>query len=65
MEENILCGTGAGDRLRNLGDLVARPDDWVTLVILNDIDLLVLLLSALPNLNLTASTDNTNSHGGE
>jgi hypothetical protein len=51
--------------LRNLGDLVTGPDDRVALVILDKADVLVLPLSALPDLNLASASDDTDPHGGE
>jgi len=45
--------------------LVASPDDWVALLILDDVDLLILLLSALPDLDLASTTDDTDPHSGE
>jgi hypothetical protein len=51
--------------LRNLGDLVASPDDWVALVILGHVDLLVLLLGTLPDLDLASSTNDTYPHSRE
>jgi hypothetical protein len=60
-----LCRTGAKHGLRNLGDLVTRPDDGVPHFILDDVNLLVLLLRALPDLNLASATDDTHPHGGE
>ena len=62
---NILCRAGAEHRLSNLGDLVASADDWVALLVLDDVDLLVLLLGTLPDLNLASTTDDTDPHGGE
>ena len=53
----------AGNRLSNLGDLVAGTDDRVTELVLGSEA--VLLLRALPDLNLTATTDDTDAHGRE
>jgi hypothetical protein len=51
--------------LRNLGNLVTGPDDVVAVVILDDVDILVLPLSALPDLNLASTADDTDSHSGQ
>jgi len=53
----------AGNRLSNLGDLIAGTDDRVTELVLGSEA--VLLLGALPDLNLTATTDYTDAHSGE
>ena len=63
--ETALCRASADNRLRNLSDLVARPDDGVALVILDHVNLLVLFLGALPDLDLATTPDNTDPHGGE
>lgn len=60
-----LCGTGRGDRLGDLRDLVAGPDDALALVVFDELNVLVFPLSALPDLDLTAATDDAYSHGGE
>lgn len=65
MRPNHLRCTSALDGLRNLGDLVAGPDDWVALVVPNETNILVLALSALPDLNLASTADDTHAHGGE
>ena len=54
-----------GDRLRNLGYLVASADDFLALAILVELDILVFPLCALPNLDFTTASDNTYSHGRE
>ena len=51
------------DRLRDLGYLVAGADDFLTLAILVELDVLVFPLCALPNLDFTTASDNTYSHG--
>ena len=54
-----------GDRLRNLGYLVAGADDFLALAILVELDVLVFPLCALPYLDFTAASNNTYSHGRE
>ena len=64
-QERRLCGAGADHGLVDLGNLVASADDGVAGFILGHDALLVLLLGALPDLNLASTTDHTNSHGGK
>lgn len=59
------CRAGANNGLLDLGDLVASADDRVASLILGNHTLLVLLLGALPDLDLASTADNTHSHGGE
>lgn len=49
----------------DLCGLVAGPDDRVASLVLGDLDVLVLLLRALPDLDLTSTTDDTDPHGRE
>ena len=47
----------------NAGDLLASTNDTLTRAVEDKVDALVLLLSALPDLDLAASADDTDSHG--
>jgi hypothetical protein len=51
--------------LRNLGNLITGPDDWVAVVVPDKANILVLPLSALPDLNFASASNDTDSHGGE
>lgn len=44
---------------------MACPDDWVSRFVLHVLHVFVLPLSALPNLDLATTTDDTNPHRGE
>ena len=54
-----------GDRLGNLGYLVASADDFLALAVLVELDILVFSLCALPDFDFTTASDNTYSHGRE
>ncbi len=60
-----LGGASGGRRLLNLRDLVTSTDDPLSLIVLHILHILVLPLSALPDLNLASSADNADSHGRE
>jgi hypothetical protein len=60
-----LCRARADNGLLDLGDLVAGTNDGVTSLILGVTNVLVLTLGTLPDLDLAATTDDTNPHGGE
>lgn len=62
-QETHLCSVGGGNGLRDLGDLLASTDDTLTILVANVV--VVLLVGSLPDLNLTPTTDDTNSHGRE
>lgn len=62
-QETHLCSVGGGNGLRDLGDLLASTDDTLTILVANVV--VVLLVGPLPDLNLTPTTDDTNSHGRE
>ena len=52
-----------GDRLGNLGYLVASADNLLALAILVELDIFVFPLCAFPDFNFTTASDNTYSHG--
>jgi hypothetical protein len=54
-----------GNGLANAGDLVAGADNALARRVANGSNVLVLRLSTLPDLNLAAAAENTDSHGGE
>ena len=59
------CSTSSGNGLGDLGDLFAGPDDLFALAVFGELDILVLSLSAFPDLHFAAATDDTHSHGAE
>ena len=63
--QNRLGGSGGGDRLRDLRDLVTCPDDFLALVIFRVLNVFVLFLCPFPNLNLATATNDANTHGRE
>jgi hypothetical protein len=60
-----LCRASSDDGLLDLGDLVPRPEDRVASTVLDELRVFVLHLGPLPDLNLAATTDNTNTHRRE
>lgn len=58
-----LSSIGAANRLGHLGNLVASSDDALASRVIDIGNVLVLELSALPDLNLTSTTENTVAHG--
>ena len=60
-----LSSTGARGRLSELGHLRASTHDAVALSILDNGGVLGLAVSTLPDLDLHATADDTNTHGGE
>lgn len=56
-------GIGCSNRLRNFGDLLTGTNDALAVGVANIVDIGVLLLRALPDLNLATTTDNTDTHG--
>lgn len=64
-ESRPSCRARAHHGLLDLGDLIARANDEVSSVVLDVVDVLVFPLSALPDLDFAAATNDTDSHGGE
>lgn len=60
-----LGGVSAGHGLRDLSDLGAGADDALALGVVHVGDVLVLELSALPDLDLATATQNAGTHGGQ
>ena len=60
-----LRGIGARNGLRHLGDLVAGADDALAGRVGDVGDVLVLLLDALPDLDLAAAAEDADAHGGQ
>lgn len=60
-----LRSIGGSNGLRYASDLVASPEDALAGRVANVRHVLILELSALPNLHLTSSAEDANSHGGE
>jgi hypothetical protein len=58
-----LSSIGAGSGLNHLGDLRTSTDDALASRVVHVGDILVLELSALPDLNLATTAEDTNTHG--
>ena len=61
----ILSSPSRSNRLTNLGNLIPRPNNPASLIILHKLDILILPLRAFPNLDLTPTTNDTHAHGTE
>lgn len=59
------CSTSSSCWHADLGDLVAGTDDLLALLIFDIVDIFVLPLSTLPDFNLAATSNNTDTHGTE
>ena len=59
---SVLRGAGRSKRLRDLGDLVARPHDAVAGFVLDGRRAVLLGLGALPDFDLHAAADDADSH---
>lgn len=60
-----LSSVGAGNGLGDLGDLGASTDDALTGRVVDVGDVLVLELSTLPDLDLAAAAEDTDTHSGQ
>ena len=60
-----LCSTGGSTWFSDLGDLVARSDNLLSLSIFGELDILVLPLCTLPDLHLTPTANDANTHRAE
>ena len=58
-------GARGSNRLRNLGNLIAGADDLAALAIGVVLNILVFALSALPDLDFAAASDDADTHSGE
>ena len=58
-------GSGGGDGLCNLGNLIAGTDDLLALTVLVELHVFVLPLCTLPDLDFAATADDTDSHCGK
>ncbi|KAI6876604.1 Acyl-CoA [Hortaea werneckii] len=60
-----LCRTSARRRVIDLSDLLASPDDPLTVLVFDDHGALAVIVGALPDLDFHAAADYTDTHGGE